>query len=712
VAVEGGGVKPNPMVDPAPDSGARAWQVRVHGVGGPQGRKILGVLAEDDTETLGPDPVSGVEDGTTDGVLTQVPADTGSRVMRRPDDHGIEAYEWGGLTLGSTLKALWVVYLPLTVLNASGWSHKPGAGRRSRALMRVVCGLGTLTYVGWIGYVLLDLVGRQWRDRMAAADLVGPLEDVVREVGLPVAHVLFAVALYALWKINRRSGAAFEGRSLGEAAADWNEGTEVADPRFFGHERSYSRLVRRHVMVAVAGAAAVVALGLIDRRIRGPAAGADGGTGAAATVTTVTSIGPGLVLLGLVQGLLLLAWWLTTIVTRDFTRAATATLGTVLCHATFIGVGITLVERLSDWPKVEGGRALAGGAELAVGDHYVYGAVAGALAVVVWAGLVALRPPDRSGYDPPPRLLPRLVRSAPTLVSLLALGFMASLVLFFVLQAGDLGADGFVGWYEGYQVEGNVAQEAAGLALGAIPLVVVGVLRRPRDGAVAQVLGNVWDVLTFWPRRFHPLAVPPYSERAVPELRWIIRRRRRPGRPLVVAGHSQGSVLAFAAIGAELRREPDPGPDAGPDAGPGAGPVSFLGFGSPVGSLYGSMFPSYFGPSSRADVAARIEAGGGRWWNLFRATDPISGPVVDPGSPPTDSGAWLDVQLPDPRPDFVPNPDPPPVPLERSRPWGVVNGHNYYLADPTTRRILERLRTNEPPDLSPNPLNDAGTAPG
>ncbi|HVF13369.1 MAG TPA: hypothetical protein VM942_02150, partial [Acidimicrobiales bacterium] len=247
-----------------------AWQVRVHGVGGPQGRKILGVLSENDTETLGPDPVTGVGAGATAGVLTQVPNDPATRVMRRPGEDGVEAYEWGGLTLGSTLKALWVVYLPLTVLNASGWSHRPGAGRRSRALMHVVCGLGTLTYVGWIGYILLDLVGRQWRDRLAAADLVGPLEDVVRGAGLPLAHVLFAAVLYALWKVNQRSGAAFEGASLGDEAADWEEATEVTDPRFFGHDRSYSRLVRRHVLVAVAGAVAVVLLGLVDRRIRGP----------------------------------------------------------------------------------------------------------------------------------------------------------------------------------------------------------------------------------------------------------------------------------------------------------------------------------------------------------------------------------------------------------------------------------------------------------
>ncbi|HVF14496.1 MAG TPA: hypothetical protein VM942_07850, partial [Acidimicrobiales bacterium] len=67
--------------------------------------------------------------------------------------------------------------------------------------------------------------------------------------------------------------------------------------------------------------------------------------------------------------------------------------------------------------------------------------------------------------------------------------------------------------------------------------------------------------------------------------------------------------------------------------------------------------------------------------------------------------AWYDKQLPDPRPDFVPNPVPPPVPLERARPWGVVNGHNFYLADPTTRDLLERLRTNAPVDV--DTLNDA-----
>ncbi|MEA2686249.1 MAG: hypothetical protein QOE93_1444 [Actinomycetota bacterium] len=656
---------------------SEAWQVRVHGVGGPQGRKMLGVLSDDDTEALGPDPVTG-EAGAG---LTRVPSDTKTRVMRRPDDHGVEAYEWGGLTLGSTRNALWVVYLPLTILNASGWSHKPGANPRSRALMHIVCGLGTLTYVGWIGYLLLDLVGRQWRDRLVAADLIGPVAWIVGR-GLYLAHALFAVVLYALWKVNRRSGAGFEGRTLGEAADDWEEGAEVFDPRFFGHEKSYARLAWRHVAVALAGAAVVVWLGSVPRQLPG--------------AHTVTSIGPGLLVLAAAQCLFLLLWWVTTLLTRDFTRVATASLGTVLSHATFVGIAITGVERLSGWPRVEGDHAVVGGAEVGLGDYLLYAVAGGAVAIGLYAVLVwRRRRRARPGYDPPPTVAVRLAHAAPVLATLLALGFVGSLGTFLVLQAHGLASDGFLGWYEGYRVEGNAAQALGGLALGAIPVLIVGVLKRPREGAVAQVLGNIWDVLTFWPRRFHPLAVPPYSERAVPELRWIIRQRRRPGRPLVIVAHSQGSVLSFAAIGAELSRAP----------GPAEGAVSFLGFGSPVGSLFASMFPAYFGPPSRGLVARLIEDSGGRWWNLFRATDPISGPVVDPTATAPSSAAWFDTQLPDPRPDFVPNPVPLPVPLERARPWGVVNGHNFYLADPTTKDMVEWLRTAAPVD--PVMLRDA-----
>src|SRR5438445_8396214 len=119
---------------------AAAWQLRLHGVGGPQGPKMLGVLEETDTITLPPEDVV-IPD--VPEAPKHIPVDTRSRVLRRLDDEGVEAYEWGGLTLGSLTHALWAVFLPLTVLNVAGWSHKPGAGRGARAVTRLLCILGT-----------------------------------------------------------------------------------------------------------------------------------------------------------------------------------------------------------------------------------------------------------------------------------------------------------------------------------------------------------------------------------------------------------------------------------------------------------------------------------------------------------------------------------------------------------------------------------------
>ncbi|MDQ3781612.1 MAG: hypothetical protein M3349_01570, partial [Actinomycetota bacterium] len=67
-----------------------------------------------------------------------------------------------------------------------------------------------------------------------------------------------------------------------------------------------------------------------------------------------------------------------------------------------------------------------------------------------------------------------------------------------------------------------------------------------RFGAVRRRVAVVWDVGTFWPRRFHPLAPPAYAERAVPELAAHVANLTA-DRGVVLAGYSQGSVLGLAA---------------------------------------------------------------------------------------------------------------------------------------------------------------------
>jgi hypothetical protein len=645
-------------------------QIRVHGVGGPQAPKILGVLGESDVETLPARPAPGAPG------VTGIFADGGSRLAIPLGSTEVGAYEWGGLTLGSILNALWVVYLPLTFLNAAGWSRHRDGGRANRWLASLLCGLGTLTYVGWIGYILLDLIGRQWRDRLVVAAVPRLLADAVRCAGLPLAHVLFAAILGTLWWVNRRSGKRFEAVSLGDPVKTWGECDDVGDPSFFGHDTEYRRLRVHHEAVAVLGAVAVVLLGFIPRTVPG-----SGGS--------LTSIGLVLVLLAVVQGLIVLLLWVSCLGKGSVPQCVFATIGTLLCHAAFAGAAITLRSRLSAWPKdPDRVRPVVSGAELGSADLFFLALIAAAVVLVGSVVIVASSRRAVPGYPVAdrPHLATALVRRATAAGTIVSLSFVVGLTIVVVIKLSGFGLHAnpttwwasTIAWYERYVSRQNAAQKLGGLALTGIVVVVVVVLRRPRTSGPGRIVGNVWDVLTFWPRRFHPFAVPPYSERAVPELRWVVRECRDPSRPLVLVGHSQGSVLAFVAAAQELAVAPD------------AGPVSMLTFGSPLGTLYSQAFPDYFGPENRTRVAGALGASGGRWWNVYRSTDPIGGPVLG-GAPQTT--AWFDKWVPDPRGPVIPRDiPPPPRALERPQPWFARNGHGFYPADPAVRQMLVWLR--------------------
>jgi hypothetical protein len=151
-----------------------------------------------------------------------------------------------------------------------------------------------------------------------------------------------------------------------------------------------------------------------------------------------------------------------------------------------------------------------------------------------------------------------------------------------------------------------------------------------RSAEMRRVVGTLWDLGTFWPRAVHPFAPPCYAERAVPELVRRITSLSRAGR-VVLSGHSQGSVLAVAAIlqlpPQTLRR------------------VSLLTYGSPLRRLYSRLSPAYFGDGVLCEIGDRV---GWRWRNLWRDTDPVGGPVFTP-YPGTDPTARVDVRLRDPR---------------------------------------------------------------
>jgi hypothetical protein len=155
--------------------------------------------------------------------------------------------------------------------------------------------------------------------------------------------------------------------------------------------------------------------------------------------------------------------------------------------------------------------------------------------------------------------------------------------------------------------------------LTAIPvLTILLILRALKSPETRRHVGTAWDVATFWPRPFHPLAPPPYAERAIPELCHRIRHLLDGKHAVLVEGHSQGAVITIAAL-AQLHGRLPPEQFAR---------LSVITYGNPLRRLYLRWFPEYTrrliddlgidAPGSGGDGTTRVPL-----VNFHRDTDPI-----------------------------------------------------------------------------------------
>ncbi len=117
-------------------------------------------------------------------------------------------------------------------------------------------------------------------------------------------------------------------------------------------------------------------------------------------------------------------------------------------------------------------------------------------------------------------------------------------------------------------------------------------------------VGILWDLGSFWPRWFHPLAPPAYGPKAVADLMDALDDRSRTA---ILGAHSQGSLIAAVAMQQRDRS------------------VGFVTYGSQLGILYPSMFPQV----GIDDVVTWLASRDTPWHNLWRDTDPIGGHHVD-----------------------------------------------------------------------------------
>ena len=168
---------------------------------------------------------------------------------------------------------------------------------------------------------------------------------------------------------------------------------------------------------------------------------------------------------------------------------------------------------------------------------------------------------------------------------------------------------------------------AVGLLLGLVALLGAAY----RSATVRRVVGVVWDVTTFWPRGAHPFAPPCYAEAAVPMLitRVTAEQAKPDTGPVLLAGHSQGAVIATACIFQLENR----------------GNVHLFTFGTQLSRFYGRAFPAFFGWESRRRLREILDNGNGpvkfpprpyRWTSFYRRTDPLGWPVGTDAEPDPD----------------------------------------------------------------------------
>ncbi|TQN27598.1 hypothetical protein FHX37_4320 [Haloactinospora alba] len=264
-------------------------------------------------------------------------------------------------------------------------------------------------------------------------------------------------------------------------------------------------------------------------------------------------------------------------------------------------------------------------------------------------------------------LPPCLVAVLSPAVALILLGVYAALTG--QITATAFGAERVVsGPVSALARAGEGLQEAVtflvtvGSWLGGLFLAVLAGLGRSayQNRPTRRAVGMLWDVGTFWPRSAHPLAPPSYAERAVPQLTARVQHLAAHGTGVVLSGHSQGSVLAAAAVWQlpdECSRR-----------------VALLTHGSPLYRLYTRYFPACFHPGALASVADGVA----QWRNLWRRTDSIGGPVrVRSGG--RLSTVAVEAPLPDPRCYDVP---------AGEAVYPDVAGHSDYTGDPAYRDAL------------------------
>jgi hypothetical protein len=660
-------------------------QLRIHGVGGATPEGLLGLEHPEQ--------------------VVRVAGDDSADFSARCEDTKVEGYVWGRLTSGPAVQPLWIFLFPLTLYNVSGWMFSPKdrlLAKPLRPLVRLIhwlVGIGlTLIYTLWLAEILIqgtfyrpDSTVAGWIDRvLKKAPILRHWFDPTKHpaalgmarFGIGVAALVAVGALVGI--VSGRTRHDYEGAESKHASSGgaqkrktWIFGTPMRDSErlddlsFWRHLRDARRLAVWHLCAAGALLVVIVIRAYPSLRDRSQY------LGLAPTFTWVMRA----------EVVLLLALLVLTLVTWRPSSDGFRVAGPAIAAATGVGLANGLFSGLAALLKI-------GSLDLDISAAWGVGSIAFLIALAAWLlwHLVFMRPSlgdeldkevDAGTYkvydgQPPYGVeydaMTRSMRSKVLSVRGLSQGIRNVDLLLTWTSGVFLLLSTFVVWNiwslpRGFATFGAFVVNAVVAFL--IPLLVL----RARQPSARKKVGIVWDILTFWPRRHHPFAVRPYAERSVPEFQDRLLFHRAHGKRVVACAHSQGTVIAYAALQQLTAVE--------------RANVAFVTFGCPLYQLYVRFFPEMF--SCDDFVALRSVLAQGHpeigWKSFYRRTDYV-GQVVFPGA------SGIDVRLPDPptKPSraslsgsvpIVPD-SPPPI-------WTKLSVHSLYNNTPEMRAWVDPL---------------------
>ncbi len=606
-------------------------ELRVHGVGGSPAEGLLGVATPAD--------------------CVQVAGDGETTFVARREDLRAQGYLWGALTQKPLLQPFWLFLLPFTLVNVSGWMHGPFTELRGGrvAWLRIFRALVLLTGLAFTASTFLWITNLVINRLYHGQTPLGFAWNPQARIALGGLAVLVVVAL--IWVIAGWRQRKFEGY-MPEAPAELRDAgsdgpfagvadASLADPKFWDRPRHATWLLTAHTAVAVAADAGITAWSWAKASPHDPPHPVPGeglhalGIAGLATYATEFALWT-VVALTVVH---VLGWRRRPKGTRRFkwlgptTAAASGVAyGTIVIYGIPLLLGAGSAGRVAVLPSSFGiatialivsvavlGVAFAAARERALRDVRSQPPPLG----------VPANPAGRDGDEPrgaTPAMYGRIATSrtlseagthATAALTVSSLAFLVAALYQFRF-----------GRIPGLEWTVRLGEL---IAIGGTGLLLVFLIRNARKPNERRIVGIIWDVLTFWPRRYHPFGVRPYSERAVPELQTRIQRlvghdRRR----VILSTHSQGTVIGYAALVQlpdDVLRE-----------------IAFVTYGSPLRQLYEMAFPAFFSRAAYDDLRRRLFDDGAEpsasWRSFYRLTDYIGKTVF--GEP------TLEAVVPDP----------------------------------------------------------------